>query len=183
MKLYSPIHCISFIFYQNFFFLSYMHTLQKLLTVFKKEDSNNEQNDRSTTTTTTTTTTTSLSSTPPASPTLNGQPTANATKIKPLIRIDSFGPDKIPAEEPAHVRKLRENVKQDVNDLIKARKLHALESITSFYMKDTKHGKYSKAYIRLAKNHQVLSLYYAMNQSKLFRQSFVGSFAFVRNRS
>ena len=136
--------------------LSHTHTqLQKqLLKVFKREDTDtHEQDEHSSSPTTTTTSTTSATTTA-----MNSQPTTPIgpfTKLRPLIRLDSFGPDKPPIEEPAHVRKLRDDAQQGVADLIKARKLHALESMTSFYMRDSKQGKYVKTLMQLSKNHLV----------------------------
>lgn len=112
----------------------------------------------------------SLSNSPsnvsPLSLSSSSLPPVQSTKFKPMIRMDSFGPNaeiKIQAqdannnnnnnshnskmlstymslylgEEPAQVKKLREEVRSDVMDLIRQRKLHPLEKIATFYMKDS----------------------------------------------
>lgn len=66
-------------------------------------------------------------------------------------RTDSFG-----KEEPEHVRRIKAEVKKDVVNLVRDRKLYLMEHIALFYLKDSK-GTYAKqTYLRLSKNHQVL---------------------------
>jgi len=65
-------------------------------------------------------------------------------------RTDSFG------NEPDHVKKIKAEVKKDVENLVRDRKLFSMEHITLFFLKDSK-GTYAKqTYLRLSKNHQVL---------------------------
>lgn len=62
-------------------------------------------------------------------------------------------------EEPAHLRVAREQVQKNVSKLVYERSVLPMETITSFFMRDSK-GKHAKpAYLRLSRNHEVRTLF------------------------